>query len=149
MAKELKLLVFNIGEQFFAGDIMEIERILPYETPTNLPDSPDFLEGVINYEGNILPIISLARRFHVVSSAATDRKKSCIIVTRYGDKAVGVIVDAVNEVKSVYEDSIEVAPEITSNIAKRYIKGLVKTNDKIIILLHLSNVLSEEEKERI
>lgn len=149
MAKELKLLVFNIGEQFFSGDIMEVERILTYETPTKLPDSPDFLEGVINYEGNILPIISLAKRFNVATVNSTDKNKSCIIVTRYGNKALGIIVDAVNEVKSVSEDSIEDAPEISSAIAKRYIRGLVKTEDKIIILLHLSNVLSEEEKERI
>jgi purine-binding chemotaxis protein CheW len=147
MAKEFKLLVFNLGDQLFAGDIMEIERILTYEISTKLPDSPDFLEGVINYEGKILPIISLAKRFNKVSSI--NDKKSCIIVTRYNEKAVGIIVDAVNEVKSIYEDAIEEAPEISSNIAKRYIKGLVKSDDKIIILLHLSNVLSDEEIERI
>ncbi|EQB88529.1 purine-binding chemotaxis protein CheW [Clostridium punense] len=149
MAKELKLLVFNIGEQFFAGDIMEIERILPYETPTKLPDSPEFLEGVINYEGNILPIISLVRRFNVQATSNSDKKRHSIIVTRYNDKAVGIIVDAVNEVKSIVEEMIEDAPEISSSISKRYIKGLVKAEDKIIILLQLSNVLSDEEKESI
>jgi len=149
VAKELKLLVFNIGEQFFAGDIMEIERILTYEPPTKLPDSPEFLEGVINYEGSILPIISLARRFNVSPNSNSDIKKNCIIVTRYNKKTIGIIVDAVNEVKSTVEDAIEEAPEISSSISKRYIKGLVKAEDKIIILLQLSNVLSDEEKESI
>lgn len=147
MSKELKLLVFDLGDQYFAANIMEIERILPYEIPTKLPDSPDFLEGVINYEGKILPIISLARRFNAVSSS--DTKKSCIIVSRCNDKAIGIIVDTVNEVKSVYEEAIEAAPEISSKISKRYIKGLVKEKDKIIILLGLENVLSEDEKGRI
>jgi len=147
MSKELKLLVFDLGDQYFAANIMEIERILPYEIPTKLPDSPDFLEGVINYEGKILPIISLARRFNAVSSS--DTKKSCIIVSRCNDKAIGIIVDTVNEVKSVYEEAIEATPEISSKISKRYIKGLVKEKDKIIILLGLENVLSEDEKGRI
>lgn len=147
MSKELKLLVFDLGEQYFAANIMEIERILPYEIPTKLPDSPDFLEGVINYEGKILPVISLARRFNAISSS--DTKKSCIIVSRCNDKAIGIIVDTVNEVKSVYEEAIEEAPEISSKISKRYIKGLVKEKDKIIILLGLENVLSDDEKGRI
>lgn len=147
MSKELKLLVFDLGEQYFAANIMEIERILPYEIPTKLPDSPDFLEGVINYEGKILPVISLARRFNAISSS--DSKKSCIIVSRCNDKAIGIIVDTVNEVKSVYEEAIEEAPEISSKISKRYIKGLVKEKDKIIILLGLENVLSDDEKGRI
>jgi purine-binding chemotaxis protein CheW len=147
MAKEVKLLVFNLGEQFFSANIMEIERILPYEIPTKLPDSPNFLEGVINYEGKILPIISLSTRFNTVSIG--DAQKSCIIVSRCNDKVIGVIVDTVHEVKSIYEDAIEEAPEISSKISRRYIKGLVKDKDKIIVLLALEKVLSEEEIEEI
>jgi len=147
MAKEVKLLVFNLGEQFFSANIMEIERILPYEIPTKLPDSPSFLEGVINYEGKILPIISLSTRFNTASVG--DTQKSCIIVSRCNDKVIGVIVDTVHEVKSIYEDAIEEAPEISSKISRRYIKGLVKDKDKIIVLLALEKVLSEEEIEEI
>jgi len=147
VAKEVKLLVFNLGEQFFSANIMEIERILPYEIPTKLPDSPNFLEGVINYEGKILPIISLSTRFN--TAAIGDTKKSCIIVSRCNEKVVGIIVDTVHEVKSIYEDAIEEAPEISSKISRRYIKGLVKDKDKIIVLLALEKVLSEEEIEKI
>lgn len=66
--KETKVLIFNINDQYYATDIMEVERILGYEEPTKLPDSPQFIEGVINYEGHILPIMSLAKNliYHII-----------------------------------------------------------------------------------
>lgn len=60
--KEIKVLIFKINNQYYATDIKEVERILGYEVPTNLPDSPEFIEGVINHEGNILPVMSIAKK---------------------------------------------------------------------------------------
>ena len=98
MSREIKMLIFSIGDQFYSGDIMEVERILTYEEPTKLPDSPDFFKGVINYEGNILPVISLSDRFHKIPNDSKENLK--IIVTRQGEKKIGVIVDSVSEVKT-------------------------------------------------
>ncbi|MCI1943977.1 chemotaxis protein CheW [Clostridium luticellarii] len=145
--KEIKVLIFSIGEEYYATDIMEIERILGYEETTKLPDSPDFVEGVINYEGNILPIISLTKRFGLDSQQKSDQAK--IIVTKQDGNKIGIVVDVVSEVRDINSDNIEVPPEIISGISKRYIKGLIKIDEKIIIFLNLAKILTEEEKELI
>ncbi|MCY6370437.1 chemotaxis protein CheW [Clostridium ganghwense] len=145
--KEIKILIFNINDQYYATDIMEVERILGYEEPTKLPDSPEFIEGVINYEGNILPIMSLAKKFNIPYNNTGDEAK--IIVAKQGESKIGIIVDVVSEVCDVKMENIEEPPEIVAGIAKRYIKGLIKINKQIIIFLNISTILTQEEKELI
>lgn len=142
--KEIKVLIFSINGEHYATDIMEVERILGYEEPTKLPDSPMFVEGVINYEGSILPVISLTQRFGLVNSDKKDESK--IIVAKQSGSKIGIIVDVVSEVRDVNEKNIEAPPEIVSCISKRYIKGLIKIDGKIIIFLNLGTILTEEEK---
>ncbi|WP_055668163.1 chemotaxis protein CheW [Desnuesiella massiliensis] len=144
--KEIKVLVFNLNGEFYATDIMEVERILGYEQTTVLPDSPDFVEGVINYEGNILPIISLSKRFNLPSPEKQDSK---VIVVKQGKTKIGMIVDVVSEVRDVKLSNIENPPEIAAPISRRYIKGLIKIDKKIIIFLNLGSILTDEEKEMI
>lgn len=143
-SEELKVLIFNINGEFYATDIMEVERILGYEEPTELPDSPSFVEGVINYEGNILPVISLCKRFNILQNETKNDTK--IIVAKQGKTKIGIIVDVVSEVRDISMESIENAPEIVASISKRYIKGLIKMEKKIIIFLNLARILTEEEK---
>lgn len=145
--KEVKVLIFSINGEFYATDIMEVERILGYEEPTALPDSPDFIEGVINYEGSILPVISLARKFKLSQGDKKDESK--IIVTKQAGDKIGIIVDVVSEVRDVSEKNIETPPEIVASISQRYIKGLIKIDGKIIIFLNLGEILTEEEKKLI
>lgn len=145
--KEIKVLIFCINGEYYATDIMEVERILGYEEPTKLPDSPNFVEGVINYEGNILPIISMARRFNL---PLTEKSNDCkIIVSKQQESKVGIIVDIVSEVRDVKVENIETPPEIVAGISKRYMKGLIKIDNKIIIFLNLSTILTDEEKRQI
>lgn len=145
--KEIKVLIFSINGEYYATDIMEVERILGYEEPTKLPDSPIFVEGVINYEGNILPIISLGKKFGLSSNEKG--KDSKIIVAKQDNSKLGIIVDVVSEVKDVSLKNIENPPEIAYGISKRYIKGLIKLDKKIIIFLNLGTILTEEEKKLI
>lgn len=145
--KEIKVLIFCINGEYYATDIMEVERILGYEEPTKLPDSPIFVEGVINYEGNILPIISMARRFNLPLSEKSNDCK--IIVSKQQESKVGIIVDVVSEVRDVKVENIETPPEIVAGISKRYMRGLIKIDNKIIIFLNLSTILTDEEKRQI
>lgn len=145
--KELKVLIFSVGSNYYATDIMEIERILGYDEPTKLPDSPEFLEGVMNYEGNILPVISLNKKFGIESKEKSADTK--IIVAKQENYKTGIIVDLVLEVKDVKKENIEDAPEIVGGISKRYIKGLIKIDKKIIIFLNLGAILTEDEKRQM
>jgi len=143
-SSELKVLIFNINGEYYAVDIKEVERILGYEETTRLPESPDFVEGLINYEGGILPIISLAKRFNLGESVR--RQESKIIVTKHDNEMYGIIVDVVSEVRDLKAENIEETPKVISGISRRYIKGLIKLDNRIIIFLNLANILTEEEK---
>ncbi|EJO5346098.1 purine-binding chemotaxis protein CheW [Clostridium botulinum] len=144
---EAKVLIFKINEEYYAADIMEIERILGYEEPTNLPDAPNFVKGVINYQGKILPVVSIAKKFNLNEEDVTNEAK--IIVVKEEENKLGIIVDVVSEVKDVNLDNVEEPPEIVAGISKRYIKGLIKLENEIIIFLNLSTILTEEEKSMI
>ncbi len=145
--KEIKILIFSLNGEYYATNIMEIERILGFEEPTVLPDAPDFVEGVINYEGSILPVVSLSKRFNLPSKI--DNKDSKIIVVKQEENKIGIIVDIVSEVRDVNTKDIENPPEIATTISKRYIKGLIKIDKKILIFLNLGSILTEEEKQLI
>jgi purine-binding chemotaxis protein CheW len=142
--KEIKVLVFSINGEYYATDIMEVERIISYEEPTKLPDSPGFALGVITYEGNVLPVVSLARKFNLPYREKLEDSK--IIVAKQENTKIGIIVDVVSEVKDINTKSIENPPEIVAGISKRYIKGLIKLDKKIIIFLNLATILTDEEK---
>lgn len=145
--QEIKILIFSINSEFYATNIMEVERILEYEKSTKIPDSPQFVEGVINYEDRILPVITLSKRFNLPSSEI--QKESKIIVAKQNNSKIGIIVDFVSEVKDVKIENIENSPEIVGGISKRYIKGLIKIDGKIIIYLNMSTILTEDEKIQI
>jgi len=143
----IKILIFCINNELYATNIMEVERILEYEKSTKIPDSPQFVEGVINYEDRILPVIMLSKRFNLPASDV--QKESKIIVAKQNHSKIGIIVDFVSEVKDVLIENIEDSPEIVGGISKRYIKGLVKIDGKIIIYLNMSTILTEDEKIQI
>lgn len=143
-SSELKVLIFNINGEYYATDIVEVERIIGYEQTTILPDSPDFVDGLINYEGGILPIISLAKRFNLGDQGRKDSSK--IIVTKHGEETYGIIVDVVSEVKDIKAEDIEETPKVISGVSRRYIRGLIKLDSRIIIFLNLANILTDEEK---
>ncbi|PRR79380.1 Chemotaxis protein CheW [Clostridium liquoris] len=145
--KEIKVLIFCINDEYYAADIMEIERILGFQEPTKLPDSPSFVDGVISYDGNILPVISLSKRFGLKENERKNDSK--IIVVKQDDNKFGIMVDVVSEVRDVFAKDIENPPDIIAGISRRYIKGLIKIDEKIVIFLNLETILTEEEKNLI
>lgn len=142
--KELKILIFGLNNELYATDIMEVERILGYEISTELPESPGFLDGVIQYEDGVLPIINLANKFKLQSNNISDENK-IIVVKRERDK-FGVLVDNVSEVININEADIDTPRTVTTLVPQKYIRGLVKKENKIIIMLDLLKILTEEEE---
>ena len=142
-----KIIIFGLNGEYYAADIQEVERILGYEEPTVLPEAPSFVKGVINHEDKILPIISLSKKFNI--GERTDNESKKIIVVKRKEKKFGIIVDNVYEVRDIYDNIIENAPEITNTAERQYISGLIKLENKIVILLNLEKILSTEDEENI
>lgn len=144
---EIKILIFELNGEHYATDIKEVERILGYQEPTVLPDAPSFVEGVINYEESILPIISLSKKFNFGEDKENENRK--IIVVKREENKFGIIVENVYEVRDVDSDLMEAAPPITATIDKAYIRGLIRLEDYIVILLDLEKILSSEDEGNI
>lgn len=145
--KEKKILIFDLNNEYYATDILDVERIIGYEKPTKMPDVPNFVEGVINLDNRILPVINLAKKFKFPGFEIGELSK--IIVIKKNENRFGIVVDNVYEVKDVDYDLFEEAPHVTTTISKKFVKGLIKLEGKIVILLNMMDILSEEEEGMI
>lgn len=143
---EMKILIFNLGNEFYATDISEVERILGSEKTTKLPDSPSFLEGVIDYEEGILPVINLIKRFNngLEDNLNVEDKKIIVVKKEFGK--IGILVDNVSEVLSIGKDEINNPQTVSSLVSKEYMRGFIRKNDNIVIMLDLDKILSTEEE---
>lgn len=144
---EIRILVFRLNGELFATDIMEVERILGNIDTTKLPDSPEFLEGVIKYEEEVIPVINLHKKFNFANSVVNENKKIIVIKKEVGK--FGVIVDDVNEVTSINEAKIDKSSSVSTIVSKKYMKGIIREENNLIMLLDLNNILLEKEEELV
>lgn len=141
---EVQLVVFRLGNEEYGVPITQVKEINRLTTATKVPKSPAFVEGIINLRGQIIPIIDMKKRFDLPLSEYTGEAR--VIVIQVGQQTFGVEVDAVSEVLRINTDNIEGAPSIVSGIDARYITGVAKVGERLLILLDLDKLLSEEEK---
>ncbi|MBZ4663115.1 MAG: purine-binding chemotaxis protein CheW [Caloramator sp.] len=141
-----KVVVFKLNGEDFAVDIQQVERILGYVSPTQVPEAPVFIKGIIKYQDSILPLIDLNIKFKRESN---DNVNSKIIVVRNNSKSIGLLVDDVQEVIDIYENESESTPEIISGYSNKYIKGIIKKQDRIIMKIDTDKLLSKEELNSI
>lgn len=147
MAKNLQLVVFTIGKEFYGVGIDVVHEIVRVPEITGVPDAPVFLEGVINLRGRIVPVIDLRKRLRL---DAVERTKSArVLITDHERKTVGLLVDSVAEVLKLTPDMIEAPPEMVASVGIDYITGVAKVNDRLVILLDLGKVLNAEDMLRI
>ncbi|MBI5893184.1 MAG: chemotaxis protein CheW [Deltaproteobacteria bacterium] len=144
---ELQLVTFNMGKEEFSVEILKVQEIIRMMEITRIPKSPDFVEGVINLRGKVIPIIDLRKRFGLPKiDKDTDTR---IIVIESGGKSIGLIVDSVSEVLRLPASTVEPPPEIVGGIDSEYIEGVGKLEDRLIILLNLDKVLTSHEKHAL
>lgn len=143
MSSNKKILIFKIGGEEFAADIMQIERILGFFEPTRIPEAPEFVRGVIKYQERIIPVIDLNKRLHMeIANFSEDAK---IIVVKHNEMSIGLIVDMVSEVVDIVNEDIEAAPDIVKGISNKYIMGMIKLNERIVILLDTEKILTIDQ----
>jgi purine-binding chemotaxis protein CheW len=143
----LQLVSFNIGQEEFGLDIQRIQEINRMVDITRVPNSPEFVSGVINLRGKVIPIIELRKRFGFPPKEKD--KNTRIIVVELGEAVIGFIVDAVQEVIRIPKNITEPPPPIVAGIGSEYITAVAKLENRLLILLDPDRILLEKEKQQL
>lgn len=140
---ETQLVVFKLGNEEYGVNIMNVQEIGPYEAPVKVPNVPDFVEGVMNLRGSVIPVISLKKRFNISGGGITENTRNVVI--NFGSKQVAFIVDDASEVLTIDDQDIEDTPAIIAGADRKYITGIGKQGSRLLIILDLTYLLNEQE----
>ncbi len=144
---ELQLVVFDLAGESYGINIAAVESIIKMQTITQLPQAPYYVKGVTNLRGMVLPVIDLRLRFGL--EAQEVNRQTRIIIVTMGNVKVGVVVDGVSEVLRVQDNTIGALPPMVSTVNSAFLKGIVRLEDRLIILLELGKVLDLEEQQSL
>ncbi len=144
---EGKFLTFILGSEVYGIEILKVREIIKLMDITTVPRTPDYLKGVINLRGKVIPIVDLRLKFTMPEVEHT--QETCIIVAEVNQTSIGIIVDSVSEVSNIKSGEIEEAPHLGQDIDTNFILGLGKTKERIVILLDIELVLSSEDLETV
>lgn len=146
--EEVQLVAFKLGDEEYGISITQVQEIIRTTETTRIPQTPEFVEGVINLRGNLIPIIDLKKRFKLPGKEADDSTR--IIIVEVEDQTVGIIVDAVSEVLRLSNESIEPTPPgVVASIDAEYLKGVGKMDDRLLIILDIDRLLTSKEKQNL
>lgn len=144
---EQQLVVFELANEFYGINIALVESIIKVQAITQLPQTPNYVKGVTNLRGSVLPVIDLRTRFALETKE--DTRQTRIIIVTMGTVKVGVVVDGVSEVLRISDESIEPLPPLVNSVDSAFLKGIVRLENRLIILLELSKVLNLEEQKSL
>jgi purine-binding chemotaxis protein CheW len=139
-----KLVTFRLGEDHFAADIFSVERVLRYAAPTPVPDMPPYIEGVIDYQGRVMPVVNLRQRFELPRVDVVAETRTLVLNVE-GDW-IGVVVDAVTEVASFDPSALQPPPKMFRGLAGAYLKGILRRGERLVIFLDVDHLLSSTER---
>jgi Chemotaxis signal transduction protein len=138
-----RFLTFTVGSEIFGLEIKYVTEIVGMQPITPLPEAPEYMKGIINLRGKIIPVIDIRLKFKKELREYTDR--TCIIVIEIGDSTTGLIVDNVSEVQAINDDAIAPPPDRRAGLQNKYIAGIGKVENDVILLLSCEKLFAEDE----
>ncbi len=141
---ELKVVSFKIGEEEYAIDIMKIDSIVQVDKINRIPEAPFFVEGVMDFRGTVIPVISGRKKFSDSSERSVDGTDRAIVITT-ANKKVAILVDEVREVISLPQETLEEPPQEIANEGNKYISAISNIKGRMIIVLDVAKILNEKE----
>jgi purine-binding chemotaxis protein CheW len=141
--KTQEYLTFTLGPEEYAMDILKVQEIRCYEKPTTIANAPEFLKGVINLRGHIVPIIDLRIKFNVGKAEYT--LFTVVIILNLGTRIVGIVVDTVSDVAMLRPDQISPSPEFNATVNTKYIQGLGSLNERMLIIVDIERLMLSGE----
>lgn len=133
-------LTFRLDEEEYGIDILKVQEIRGYEPPTRIANAPNFIKGVVNLRGTIVPIVDMRLKFNC--SKAEYNAFTVVIILNLRDRIVGVVVDSVSDVMELPADSLKAAPDVDSVIGSDAVLGLGSLGDRMLILLDIEKLMS-------
>jgi purine-binding chemotaxis protein CheW len=143
----LRLVTFRLGDDLFAADIAAVERVLRFEQPRELPSLPSWVIGVIEYRDRVVPVVDIRRRFALGVSAPTAQAR--LLILSCAGEWVAMVVDAVLEVRGVDEREIAPPPALFRGLAADYLRGVIRRQNQLVVVLEVDRVLSAEERHAL
>ena len=138
-----EFLTFTLGPEEYAIDILKVQEIRGYESPTTIANAPAFIKGVINLRGIIVPIVDMRIKFGVGKADYTPF--TVVIILSLGGRVVGIVVDGVSDVTMLRSDQIRPAPEFASTVDTRFIKGLGTLSERMLIVVDIEKLMLSAE----
>lgn len=142
-----RFLTFSLGRETYGIEIKYVTEIIGIQTITEIPELPEYVKGIINLRGKIIPVMDVRLRFRKEAKEYSDR--TCIVVVDVGDISIGLIVDSVAEVLSIPDQDIVEPPQLNNGFSNRYIKNIGKAGNDVKLLLDCEKLLTEDEVENI
>ncbi len=143
----LQLVSFRLGQEEYGVEITKVQEIILMGEITRVPQTPDYLKGLINLRSTVIPIVDLRIRFGLPTTEQTDETR--IMVVNVAGKTIGIIVDAVSEVLRISQNQTAPPPPTVAGLGREYLTGLVKLENRLLILLDIDQILTDEETEVI
>jgi purine-binding chemotaxis protein CheW len=140
----MKLVTFQLGVDLFAADVFSVERVLRYSAPNAVPDVPDWIDGVLEHRGKVIPVVDMRRRIELSDNSITPLTRTLIFTTT--DGWVGAVVDAVHEVAVVPTASVTPPPKMFKGLSAEFICGIAKVRDQLVVVLDVDRVLSSTDR---
>jgi purine-binding chemotaxis protein CheW len=144
---ERQLVIFELGKEQFGVDINLVEGIEKVLEITKIPQVPWYMEGITNLRNTVLPVMDLQKRFQMINRENSNETR--IVIVNIDGVKVGMVVTAVSEVLTIDDSVIEPPPPLVSSLKTEYITGVAKVKNRLVILLNLSKILSEDEKKEV
>lgn len=138
-------LTFVLGDEFYGLDILKVQEIRGYDAVTKIANTPDFIKGVINLRGLIVPIVDLRIKFNLGS--ITYDALTVVIILNLGGRVAGIVVDGVSDVMNLPDNQIRVVPDIVASIDTKYITGLATVEEKMLVLVDIEHLMTSPEME--
>ncbi|HHY98096.1 MAG TPA: chemotaxis protein CheW [Firmicutes bacterium] len=140
--KERQLVVFGLADELYGIDIGVVREIVTMQRVTRVPRVPDYIEGIINLRGNVIPVVDLRKKLGLPAKEKT--KDTRIVIVEVDSETVGLVVDMVSEVMRVPESSIELRSTLIGDLESDPVEGIVRLDDKLIILMDISRIISTQ-----
>jgi purine-binding chemotaxis protein CheW len=151
MSDQSQLVTFQLGEELYGVNIMDVKEIVRVQDIRAIPNAPVYVEGIFNLRSEIIPIINLHKRFHIKKafSSEEDELLSGFIIINIDGMKLGVIIDRVSRVVTVEKDEIQPPPQMLSGIGAEYIQGVVRQEEGYLIILNIRDLFNPKELQKI